>query len=231
MNSLPTIRLSLGGQLLELSPHTYVGLLEVTDDGKSSLLEQHMTGEHDPLYAFRKHVLATLVASAAPEAAAAAARKIGVPPATQGAVYKACMPLFMPMDIKTELPGPHVVLGVPFLRQYAATFNRTNRHVSVARLPTGTAYCTSCDAQSIAPVSAEERKLPATALLVQEGGSAVTVAAAGALVPALDDTREDDNAAPHRHQAASQHVRLSLDQLAMPAWVEHAYSKYRRRHA
>jgi len=62
----------------------------------------------------------------------------------------ACIPLFMGQDSNTNL-GPLVILGMPFLRQYATRFSRPVDGVekvsmSIARVPTGSTECNQCSA-------------------------------------------------------------------------------------
>lgn len=66
-------------------------------------------------------------------------------------VYKAetsvaCVPLFMEMDMSTDLPGTPLILGIPFLRAYMARFDRSNKTIGLAKVPVGSEYCSSCDA-------------------------------------------------------------------------------------
>eukprot|EP00966_Prymnesium_polylepis_P181795 4211352-Prymnesium_polylepis.1 len=51
------------------------------------------------------------------------------------------------MDEMTD-HGPMIILGAPFLRQYAVAFDRTDanaRRMGYYKVPTGSSLCTSCD--------------------------------------------------------------------------------------
>ena len=54
-----------------------------------------------------------------------------------------CVPLVGEIDEMTEY-GPMMILGMPFLRQYATFFNRTSWGISVAEVPGGSQLCNQC---------------------------------------------------------------------------------------
>jgi len=54
------------------------------------------------------------------------------------------MPLFMEMDIETSFNGPAMIFGLPFLRKYAARFDRTAQTVGLGEIPLGSSLCTHC---------------------------------------------------------------------------------------
>jgi len=60
----------------------------------------------------------------------------------------ACVPMFSAMPLEATNVGPLVILGMPFLRQYATLFDRSNKSMSVARIDaTGgaeEALCSGC---------------------------------------------------------------------------------------
>jgi len=61
-----------------------------------------------------------------------------------------CMPAFMSMSEQTD-HGPMIILGAPFLRQYAVTFDRTNpenRTMGYYQVPDGSRLCAGCGSHS-----------------------------------------------------------------------------------
>ena len=71
----------------------------------------------------------------------------------------ACVPLFMEMDMSTDLPGTPLILGIPFLRAYMARFDRTKRTIGLAKVPVGSEYCASCDAPAAMMLEAASESL------------------------------------------------------------------------
>lgn len=60
-----------------------------------------------------------------------------------GAKRTVCVPAFMEMNMKSQF-GPVWILGMPFLREYAAKFDRPNKKLHLAQ--TGQNTCSSCAA-------------------------------------------------------------------------------------
>ena len=58
-------------------------------------------------------------------------------PFKTGRLVEACLPLFMEMDMSTDLPGTPLILGIPFLRAYMARFDRSNKSIGLAKVPVG----------------------------------------------------------------------------------------------
>eukprot|EP00326_Haptolina_ericina_P028025 CAMPEP_0181179428 /NCGR_PEP_ID=MMETSP1096-20121128/6256_1 /TAXON_ID=156174 ORGANISM="Chrysochromulina ericina, Strain CCMP281" /NCGR_SAMPLE_ID=MMETSP1096 /ASSEMBLY_ACC=CAM_ASM_000453 /LENGTH=338 /DNA_ID=CAMNT_0023267779 /DNA_START=25 /DNA_END=1043 /DNA_ORIENTATION=- len=60
-----------------------------------------------------------------------------------------CFPAIEAMDSMTD-HGPMIILGMPFLRAYAAVFDRTNdaaRTIELAEMPLGSDQCSSCSTE------------------------------------------------------------------------------------
>lgn len=55
-----------------------------------------------------------------------------------------CIPLFMEMNIATNVNGPVMIFGLPFLRRYAARFDRNSQTVGFGQIPLGSSLCTHC---------------------------------------------------------------------------------------
>ena len=62
----------------------------------------------------------------------------------EASVTTECMPLFMEMDIATSFNGPAMIFGLPFLRRYAARFDRSAQTVALGEIPLGSSLCTHC---------------------------------------------------------------------------------------
>ena len=199
VDSLPTLTINLGGHELELSPHLYVGLMELESSESLASLAADVSHEHDPLRGFRKRMMNL----AADQASAPAQSKFS------------CVTLFMDMDMRSNLQGKPFILGIPFLRAYNVMFNRVDRSVGVAKMPVGSAYCTSCNITSIAPVLSSAP--PAAAASMRPAGKTAlwqtTLAA------------EDSEADAEPPQQARR-VKMSLRQLRVPAWARHAHYEH-----
>ena len=98
-------------------------------------------------------------------------------PVKTGRLVEACLPLFMEMNMMTSDKNKVWILGIPFMRAYATTFNRATRTVGFAPLELGTSICTSCD-----PPTA-----PAVALAAVPAAAAATPTAAGGVLAAGGD--------------------------------------------
>ena len=79
------------------------------------------------------------------------------------AVGTRCVPLFMSMDTPTD-HGPLLIMGMPFLREYATTFDRVRGGVSIAAIPKGSQVCHGCNGDAGTTLVAPEEELPATAV-------------------------------------------------------------------
>lgn len=54
-----------------------------------------------------------------------------------------CMPAFMEIDMPTD-KGPMAILGVPFMRAYAAKFDRAEKTITLAKVPADSKACSAC---------------------------------------------------------------------------------------
>eukprot|EP00966_Prymnesium_polylepis_P274840 6350284-Prymnesium_polylepis.1 len=50
----------------------------------------------------------------------------------------------MEMNIHASFGGPAMIFGLPFLRRYAARFDRNNQTVALGEIPLGSSLCTHC---------------------------------------------------------------------------------------
>ena len=158
VHELPVLEMTLAGQSFTMSPEMYIGKMEVEDSPEA----QSLLSEDGPLRAFHARVTALVDKHHADKAKAQKhARRLSEKkvmaagtrePDTSSnatvraaAVKTACVPLFMEMDMQTELPGRPMILGIPFLRAFVAKFDRRNRRVGLAPVPVGSMYCNSCD--------------------------------------------------------------------------------------
>ena len=58
-----------------------------------------------------------------------------------------CIPMLMDMEVSTDY-GPMVIMGMPFLRQYATEFNREDGSLSIAEVPAHSTMCQGCPSSS-----------------------------------------------------------------------------------
>merc|ERR1719181_499143 len=65
------------------------------------------------------------------------------------------------MDTPTD-HGPLIIMGMPFLREYATTFDRVRGGVSIAAIPKGSQVCHGCNGAAGTTLVAPEEELPAT---------------------------------------------------------------------
>jgi len=128
VDQLPNVRFSAGGHHFDLPPQLYVAKME-NDDGSSraalatSLASPLSPGADLPVFKMPwQHRTIKLDATAS----------------------TSCVPLFMEMDIATSFNGPAMIFGLPFLRRYAARFDRTAQTVALGEIPLGSSLCTHC---------------------------------------------------------------------------------------
>ena len=109
-------------------------------------------------------------ASAPDQAAAAKAKGASSLLAADASITTECMPLFMEMDIATSFNGPAMIFGLPFLRRYAARFDRSAQTVALGEIPLGSSLCTHCgDTHDAASPSALIAGTPARRAMSRHG--------------------------------------------------------------
>jgi len=126
VDQLPSVRFTAGGHTFDLPPQLYVAKMENDED--ASLIAQHemfkMPWEHSSQ---SSNLLAAKGTS--------------------------CQALFMEMNIATSFNGPAMIFGLPFLRTYAAGFDRSAHTVSLGQIPLGSSLCTHCGSSHAPGVS------------------------------------------------------------------------------
>ncbi|KAL1523764.1 hypothetical protein AB1Y20_018689 [Prymnesium parvum] len=120
VDELPSLRFTAGGHNFDLPPQLYVARMENDDTTRATALKY---GEDMPVFKMPwQHTAVKLNAEAS----------------------TSCVPLFMEMNIATNFNGPAMIFGLPFLRRYAARFDRTAQTVSLGEIPLGSSLCTHC---------------------------------------------------------------------------------------
>jgi len=122
VDSLPSVRFTANGKNFDLPPQLYVAKME-NDDARA--FAKLAAGDGMPVFKMPwQHASVKLDSTSS----------------------TSCVPLFMEMDIATSFNGPAMIFGLPFLRAYAARFDRTAQTVGLGQIPLGSALCTRCDA-------------------------------------------------------------------------------------
>jgi len=119
-----------------------------------------------------------------------------------------CVPLFMEMDIATSFNGPAMIFGLPFLRRYAARFDRSAQTVGLGEIPLGSSICTHCGDTH---TSSKASSLVAGSISLAAAPTVIKGAAPTSLQPKAETglilTRE-------RPVLRRKHIR-------MPSWMQH----------
>merc|ERR1711988_325790 len=119
LHQLPTLWISLSGRWLPMPPQYYVGRFQ-------SLREAREV----------RSITASRSSASGRQAAFRAGRQLD----SDQRVGGVCAALFMAEDTSTNL-GPMAILGMPFLRAYAAVFNRTAKTIGFSQQAFGSNAC------------------------------------------------------------------------------------------
>merc|ERR1719453_511838 len=112
--------------------------------------------------------------------------------------------------MNTAMNGPSWILGIPFLRAYAAKFDRANRKIALAAIPLGGEVCTSCASTATEVPSSSFAHSQSLHVLTQ--GPRHTTNIIRTLLP----EQRDESELP---KFASKRPRLSMRHLSLPTWV------------
>ena len=151
VDQLPSLRFTANGHNFDLPPQLYVAkMLDDEIDEGSSLASSTRLFDFFKLPFLKRSV-------------------------RLDAARETCVPLFMEMDIATSFNGLAMILGLPFLRKYAAKFDRDEKTVSLGEIPLGSSLCTHCGethsyaAQTSSAILAGSVSLAAGAMQPQPG--------------------------------------------------------------
>jgi hypothetical protein len=163
VKELPSVEFTLEGQTFLLPPEMYI--IRVRDDS-SGLTAMEMAKLQNSPFGVK-----------------------GLTSKLKGRGGEVCMAGFMEMDAITN-DGPMMILGVPFLRAFAAQFDRAKKTISLAQIPVGSQKCAGCSAEKEVPASGSK-----------SGAKADLLPFAGELT------------------ASAQLPAVSLDKLRVPWWA------------
>lgn len=121
IHELPNVEFELEGQSFLLPPEMYV--IRVRDDTSSTPPGTMQLKDVPSVFGLK-----------------------GLTSKLKGKGGEVCMAGFMEMDAITN-DGPMIILGVPFLRAFAAQFDRAKKTISLAKIPVGSQKCTACDSK------------------------------------------------------------------------------------
>merc|ERR1719453_1179806 len=106
--------------------------------------------------------------------------------------------------------GPSWILGIPFLRAYAAKFNRAERKIALAAVPLGGDICTSCDSAAGLPTTSHSSQTAFSVLTVSEPARGKPANGIRTLLP-----NEEISA---RNWPIKRPV-LSMRHISLPTWI------------
>ncbi|KAL3898179.1 MAG: hypothetical protein SGPRY_012895 [Prymnesium sp.] len=113
VDQLPVLQFTASGHNFTLPPQLYVARMEHEDARRSASLS---LGKDMPVFKMPwEHSTVSLNEMSS----------------------SSCIPLFMEMNIATNVNGPVMIFGLPFLRRYAARFDRNSQTVGFGQIPLG----------------------------------------------------------------------------------------------
>ena len=153
----PNLVLTLGGHNFTLAPHMYMAeMIDETVGGEFSSQDPTRDKEGDEVKASHRFRSGPFTLDALPNTDTLPVQRL------DEGQQVVCAPLFLSMDVQTQDHGPMVILGMPFLREYAARFDRDAKTVALARRSTTPPSETSAtSAPGAAPTSPAETTAPA----------------------------------------------------------------------
>ena len=126
----PNLVLTLGGHNFTLAPHMYMAeMIDETVGGEFSSQDPTQKGikKATSVKASHRFRSGPFTLDALPNTDTLPVQRL------DEGQQVVCAPLFLSMDVQTQDHGPMVILGMPFLREYAARFDRDAKTVALAR--------------------------------------------------------------------------------------------------
>lgn len=124
LHQLPNITIQMSGSAFTLPPQIYVARMRDVSDASALRFSPFGFKHIERKQAKLKQAWGTSSTSASQSS-------------------DVCVPAFVEMDAFTN-QGPMIILGIPFLRAYAAKFDRSSKTIGLAELPMGASTCTTC---------------------------------------------------------------------------------------
>ncbi|KAL1508024.1 hypothetical protein AB1Y20_007621 [Prymnesium parvum] len=179
VSELPTLRFRAGGHQFDLPPQLYMAKM---DDNRAMEAASTFGAVRMPWHLANE----TRRGAATSELASTGAE---------------CLPLFMEMNFDLSSNLPAMILGLPFLRRYAARFDRFAQTVGLGEIPLGSSICTHCG----------------------------TSHESNAVSSLFSDVAMSPQAlVPHPHQGPRSRPVLKRAYLRMPSWMHRSAQDTRR---
>jgi len=145
VDSLPNLHLQVRGSHFTIPPQLYIGRVQLDEEGMAANLQ--IPDRRWGPFKFRgnKHRAARRSRFAGKNTSLLQNRNgqqfLG------GPADGVCLPLFMELNVYTD-DGPLFILGMPFLRAYAARFDLGKKTIGLAKMSLNSNLCTSCSSPS-----------------------------------------------------------------------------------